>query len=73
MIKRYSEFINFPIYLYTAKEVEKEIEVEDDTPSTEGEEDDKKENGEKKKSSVLYLLCAWGWLAERGAGTVVCL
>lgn len=29
MIKRYSEFINFPIYLYTAKEVEKEIEIED--------------------------------------------
>lgn len=29
LIRRYSEFINFPIYLYTSKEVEKEVEVEE--------------------------------------------
>lgn len=28
MINRYSEFINFPIYLYTKKEISKEVEIE---------------------------------------------
>jgi len=36
LIKRYSEFINFPIYLYTTKEEEEEVPIEegDDKPKT---------------------------------------
>merc|ERR1719316_1334002 len=29
LIKRYSEFINFPIYLYTSKETEEEVPIEE--------------------------------------------
>lgn len=45
LIKKYSEFINFPIKLKIFKEVSKE--VEDDTPAEE--ETEKKEDGEDKK------------------------
>jgi heat shock protein beta len=44
LIKRYSEFINFPIYLYTSKEEEEEVPIEegdagsDETPAEEEEE-----------------------------------
>lgn len=30
MVKKYSQFINFPIYIYSSKKITKE--VEDDTP-----------------------------------------
>ena len=30
LVNRYSEFINFPIFLYTKKEVSKEVELEED-------------------------------------------
>jgi len=30
LIKKYSEFINFPIYLNVRKEVEREVEIEDE-------------------------------------------
>lgn len=29
LVKRYSEFINFPIYLWESKEITKEVEDED--------------------------------------------
>ncbi len=29
LVKKYSEFINFPIYLWTTKEVEREVPVEE--------------------------------------------
>lgn len=29
LVQRYSEFINFPIYLWTKKEVSKEVELEE--------------------------------------------
>merc|ERR1719337_303628 len=47
LIKRYSEFINFPIYLYTTKEEEEEVPLEegDDEDSVE-EEDGEDEDGE---------------------------
>lgn len=37
LINRYSEFINFPIYLYAKKEISKEVEVEEEEPQPENE------------------------------------
>lgn len=37
LVKRYSEFINFPIYLWATKEVEKEVPADDDESSDEEE------------------------------------
>jgi len=53
LISRYSEFINYPIYLYTSKEVEHEVPVEAEEELTEEKKDEEnKENetdGEEKK------------------------
>jgi len=49
LIKRYSEFINFPIYLYTSKEEEEEVPIEegdDDSSEEESEEEDSSEDDE---------------------------
>jgi len=48
LIKRYSEFINFPIYLFTTKEEEEEVPIEegDDSEEDEEEEDEEEEDGE---------------------------
>jgi heat shock protein beta len=52
LIKRYSEFINFPIYLYTSKEEEEEVPIEegdsssDDGTDEEGTSDDSEETDE---------------------------
>ncbi|GMH03277.1 hypothetical protein Nepgr_005116 [Nepenthes gracilis] len=35
LVKKYSEFINFPIYLWASKEVEKEVPADDDESSDE--------------------------------------
>lgn len=43
LIKKYSQFINFPIYLWTSKTVTEEVPVEDDTTSV----DDEKKDDEK--------------------------
>ena len=50
LAKKYSEFINFPILLYTSKEVTKE--VEDDTPEPETPKEDET-NEEKKEDDVM--------------------
>merc|ERR1719316_1234408 len=50
LIKRYSEFINFPIYLYTTKEEEEEVPIEegdeDEDEEEEGEEDEEVSDAE---------------------------
>merc|ERR1712127_946087 len=49
LIKRYSEFINFPIYLFTTKEEEEEVPVEegdDDSEEDEEEEDEEESDDE---------------------------
>lgn len=30
LVKKYSEFINFPIYLWATKEIEKEVPIDED-------------------------------------------
>merc|ERR550537_479440 len=40
LIKRYSEFINFPIYLYTSKEEEEEVPIEEGDAEDEDEEEE---------------------------------
>jgi len=45
LIKRYSEFINFPIYLFTSKEEEEEVPIEEgDESDDEGENEDDAED-----------------------------
>ena len=39
LVKRYSKFINFPIYLWATKEVEKENPVDDDNDESSNEEE----------------------------------
>merc|ERR1719473_1227177 len=52
LIKRYSEFINFPIYLYTTKEEEEEVPVEKgDEESSEDEEEEEEEDSEDEEVS----------------------
>lgn len=52
LVKKYSEFINFPIYLWASKEVETEVPVEEDESSdedseTSSTEEEKEEDAEK--------------------------
>merc|ERR1719316_1454224 len=47
LIKRYSEFINFPIYLFTSKEEEEEVPIEEgDTAEDDEEEEEEEESSE---------------------------
>lgn len=48
LVKRYSEFINFPIYLWESKEITKEVE-DDEAPVEENKEEDKNEDQENKE------------------------
>jgi len=53
LIKRYSEFINFPIYLYTTKEEEEEVPIEEgDSDSEEEEEEEESEDEEEEVSDA---------------------
>jgi len=49
VVKNYSEFINYPIYLWTSYEEEVEVKVADDEDDEEKKDDDKKEEKEEKK------------------------
>jgi heat shock protein beta len=48
LVNRYSEFINFPIYLWDSKEVTSEVPVEDEEAEDETEEEET-EDGEKEE------------------------
>ena len=53
LIKRYSEFINFPIYLYTTKEEEEEVPIEEgDDESSEGDDSEEEESEEEGEEEV---------------------
>merc|ERR1711912_203320 len=50
LVKKYSEFISFPIYLKETKTVEKEVPVEDEPEEKkEGEDEEKKEGEDEEK------------------------
>ncbi|XP_075495076.1 endoplasmin homolog [Primulina tabacum] len=74
LVKRYSEFINFPIHLWASKEVDEEVPAEEDessdeeeTPESkssedEGEEDDaEKEEDEKKPKTKKVKKTTYEW------------
>ena len=62
LAKKYSEFIEFPIYLYTSKEVSREVEVEAEQTETEGDDleiKDSTEESAKKTETVKETV--WDW------------
>ncbi|XP_035899478.1 endoplasmin [Anopheles stephensi] len=74
LIKKYSQFINFPIYMWTSKEVEEEVAVEEETTekpvdakedSTDEEEDVKVEEEEPtdsdKPKTKKVKKTVWNW------------
>ncbi|XP_061373265.1 endoplasmin homolog isoform X1 [Gastrolobium bilobum] len=74
LVKRYSEFINFPIYLWASKEVDVEVPADEDESSDEGEssessseeeseEDDaeKSEDEEKKPKTKTVKETTYEW------------
>ncbi|XP_020581987.1 LOW QUALITY PROTEIN: endoplasmin homolog [Phalaenopsis equestris] len=76
LVKKYSEFINFPIYLWTSKEVDVEApsdeeesgeeEESSETPSSEGETEEEAESKPKKKT-VKETTFEWELLNDMKA------
>jgi len=60
LIKRHSEFIQYPINLWVEKEIEKEIEVSDD--DTGKEEDVAEEKKEKKTKKIKEITHEWQFI-----------
>ncbi|XP_068646835.1 endoplasmin homolog [Aristolochia californica] len=68
LVKRYSEFINFPIYLWASKEVESEVPADDDesneeesTENSSEEEEVEEEDGEKKPKTKKVKETTYDW------------
>jgi len=77
LVKKYSEFINFPIYLWGTKTVSKQVPVEDDeedtkeeTPKTEDQDPDqppKEEEAKPKTKTVQEQVSDWELLNDNKA------
>ncbi|XP_051139311.1 endoplasmin homolog [Andrographis paniculata] len=72
LVKKYSEFINFPIYLWASKEVDEEVPADEDESSDEEEatdksseeseeEDEKEEDEEKKPKTKTVKKTTYEW------------
>ncbi|OIT20902.1 PREDICTED: endoplasmin homolog [Nicotiana attenuata] len=72
LVKKYSEFINFPIYLWASKEVEKEVPADEDessdeeetsetSPSEDEEDDSEKAEDEKKPKTRRVKETTYEW------------
>ncbi|MCO5580169.1 hypothetical protein L7F22_034036 [Adiantum nelumboides] len=67
LVQRYSEFINFPIYLWSSKEVDVEVEAdseevaEDEEEKTATEGEDSEEDMESKPKTKKVKETSWDW------------
>ncbi|CAI6006003.1 unnamed protein product [Closterium sp. NIES-65] len=68
LVKKYSQFINFPIYMWGSREVDEEVPVDEEEVEKEEDKDEKdKEDTETEEVAFLSLRRAWrrgGGLAE---------
>jgi len=55
-VKRYSEFISFPIYLWASKEVDVEVPVEESEDKEDKEVEDKEDEDEESSGKLLRNL-----------------
>lgn len=62
LVKKHSEFIQYPINLWVEKEVEKEVEVSDDEKIEEGKETDVEAKNEKKTKKIKEITHEWQFL-----------
>ena len=62
LVKKHSEFIQYPINLWVEKEIEKEVEVSDEEKITEDKEIDSEKKTEKKTKKIKEITHEWQFL-----------